>query len=54
MIFINEVSEPSDTNIVSFITANVVQILLNKFTFTQLFESPSTYEEALNRSNTER
>ncbi len=54
MISIDEVPEPSNTNIVSFITANVVQILLDKFIFTQLLESPSTYEEALSRPDTER
>jgi len=54
MIPINEVPEPSNTNIVPFTTANIVQIPLNKFAFTQLFEPPSTYEKALNRPNTER
>ncbi len=34
MIFINEVPEPSSANIVPFTTANVVQILLDKFVFT--------------------
>ena len=54
MIPINEVPKASNTNIVPFTTANIIQIPLNKFTFTQLLEPPSTYEKALSRSNTEK
>ncbi len=60
MIPIDEVSEPTGADIVPFTTVNAVQIAkitqspLDKFAFTQLLEPPSTYEEALNRPNTEK
>ncbi len=54
MISIDEVPKPSNTDIIPFITANITQISLDKFVFTQLLEPLSTYEEVLSRPDAER